>query len=111
MDTTYKRPKVIESTTEAIKLGNCGTLHFTVGRDPDVRRPVEIRCVIGRGGVPCNLLLDSWAKAMSMLLQSGYPVSKIEEKIKKQFLGVICTNEKKSCINEVSERLLKELAS
>jgi hypothetical protein len=109
VDQQYKRPKEIESKTEAISLSNCGTLHYTIGFDPDVKRPIEIRLVIGKGGVPCNILLDSWAKAMSMLLQSGYPVVKIVSKIKKQFVGVICTNEKISCINVVAERLLKEL--
>ena len=109
MESSYKRPKEIESKTEAICLSNCGTLHYTIGFDPDVKRPVEIRCVIGKGGVPCNILLDSWAKAMSMLLQSGYPAYKIVDKIKKQFIGVVCTNEKISCVNVVSERLIKEL--
>jgi hypothetical protein len=44
-----------------------------------------------------------------MLLQSGYPVKKIVSKIQKQFLGVICTSEKTSCINVIAEKLLAEL--
>lgn len=109
METSYKRPKVIDSKTEAIPLADCGTMHLTMGFDPDVKRPVEIRCVIGKAGVPCNILLDSFAKAISMLLQSGYPVYKISEKVKKQFLGVVCGNGKNSCINAVAEKLIKEL--
>ena len=31
------------------------------------------------------------------------------QKIKKQFVGASCTNEKQSCINMIAEKLLKEL--
>jgi hypothetical protein len=113
METDYKRPKEIKSKTEAISLSSCGTLHLTIGYldeiDDVYGRVTEIRAVIGKGGVPCNILLDSWAKAMSMLLQSPMPRYKIIEKIKKQFIGVVCTNQKQSCVNEIAVRLLKEL--
>lgn len=113
METDYKRPKEINSKTEAIKLPNCGTLHLTIGFldeiDDIYGRVTEIRAVIGKGGIPCNILLDSWAKAISMLLQSPMPRYKIIEKVKKQFVGVTCASEKESCVSVISERLLKEL--
>ena len=109
METTYKRPKEIESKTEAIKL-ECGTLHLTFGYQEEVEgKIVEVRAVIGKSGVCGNILLDSYAKAMSMLLQSPMPRYKIVEKIKKQFKGVVCSQGEKSCVNEIALRLLKEL--
>ena len=105
----YARPKEIESKTEAIKL-ECGTLHLTFGYQEEVEgKVVEIRAVIGKSGVCGNILLDSYAKAMSMLLQSPMSRYKIVEKIKKQFKGVVCSMGKQSCINEIALRLLKEL--
>ena len=109
----YKRPKVINSKTEAIKLDSCGTLHVTIGYleeiDDVYGRITEIRAVIGKSGICGNVLLDSYSKAMSMLLQSPMPRYKIIEKIKKQFRGVVCNQGRKCCINEIAERLLREL--
>ena len=106
----YKRPKEIESKTEAIKLESCGTMHLTIGYQEEVEgKVVEIRCSIGKAGVPCNILLDSFSKAMSMLLQSPMPRYKIIEKIKRQFKGVVCGNQSRSCIDVVAEKLLAEL--
>ncbi len=109
----YRRPKEIKSKTEAISLLNCGTLHLTIGYldeiDDVYGRVTEIRAVIGKGGIPCNILLDSWAKAISMLLQSPMPRYKIIKKVKKQFVGVTCAGEKESCVSIIAEKLIKEL--
>lgn len=106
---TYKRPKEIESKTEDVKL-ECGNLHLTFGYQEEVEgKVVEVRAVIGKSGVCGNILLDSFSKAISMLLQSPMPRYKIVGKIKKQFKGVICAQGQRSCVNEIAERLLKEL--
>jgi hypothetical protein len=109
---TYVRPKVINSKTEAIKL-ECGTLHLTLGYLDEVDdvygRVTEVRAVIGKSGVCGNILLDSYSKALSMLLQSPMPRYKIVEKIKKQFKGVVCSQGLSCCVNEIAIRLLKEL--
>jgi len=108
--TEYKRPKSIESKTESIRLDSCGTLHLTFGYQEEVEgKVVEVQALIGKAGVPCNVLLNCYAKAMSMLLQSPMPRYKIVEKIKKQFKGVSCGTEKRSCIDAIAERLLSEL--
>jgi len=111
MTEEYRRPKVINSKTEAITLDNCGTLFLTFGYQEDVEgKVVEVMAVIGKTGICSNVLLNSFAKAMSMLLQSPTPRYKVIEKIKKQFIGVSCQNGKgKACISEIAERLIKEL--
>jgi hypothetical protein len=107
----YTRPKVIQSKTEAITLDNCGTLYLTFGYQEDVEgRVVEVMAIIGKTGICSNILLNSFAKAMSMLLQSPTPRYKIVEKVKKQFKGISCQNGKeKSCISLIAEKLIKEL--
>ena len=115
---SYRRPKVVQSKTEAYKLDNCGTLHITFGYLDEVDdvygRVTEVRAVIGKNGVCGNILLDSFAKNLSMLLQSPMPRYKIIEKLKKQYYnpktleGVTCGNGK-SCVSVIVEKLLKEM--
>ena len=119
MDKDYVRPKEIKSKTEAIKLEGCGTLHLTFGFLDEVDdvygRVTEVRAVIGKSGCCPSVLLDGFAKNLSMLLQSPMPRYKIIEKLKKQYYnpktleGVSCTGGGKSCVSVIAERLLKEM--
>jgi len=105
METNFKRPKVIPSKTEHIETV-CGTLHFTMGYDED--KLIEVRCQIGKSGICQNVLLDSFAKMVSIALQSQMPRYKICEKIKKQFVGVRC-NQGQSCVDVIADKIIKEL--
>jgi len=115
METNWKRPKVIPSETEHIVLENCGTLHLTLGTEDE--RLIEVRAVIGKNGICGNVLLDSLAKSLSILLQTDYPRYKICEKLKRQFLPdtkgnkIVCGQTGKSCVEEIAERIVKILES
>jgi len=105
----YKRPKEIQSKTENIKL-ECGTLNLIFGYQEEVEgKIIEVRALIGKSGICGAVLLDSFTKALSMLLQSSMPRYKIVKKIKKQYVGVICSQGKSCCVNEIAVRILKEL--
>lgn len=106
---TYKRPKEIHSKTENIKL-ECGTLNLIFGYQEEVEgKVIEVRALIGKSGICPAILLDSFSKTLSVLLQSPMPRYKIVEKIKKQFVGVTCSQGVSCCVNEIAVRLLKEL--
>ncbi len=118
METTWRRPKEIPSKTEHIVLETegCGTLHLTLGWEEIDGRLIEVRAVIGKSGVCPNVLLDTVSKLMSMYLQSPEPRYKISEKFQRQFMPdtkgnrITCSKGSgKSCIEEISERVLKEL--
>jgi hypothetical protein len=116
MLTEWKRPKEVISTTEKIPLSaGCGNLHLTLGKEDD--KLIEIRAVIGKNACCGYVLLDTIAKLMSVYLQSPEPRFKIVEKFKRQFMPdgkgnrITCGQPKgqKSCVEEISERILKEL--
>lgn len=117
METEFKRPKEIPSKTEHIELSTegCGTLHLTLGWEEAEGRLIEVRCIIGKSGICGNVLLDTIAKLMSMYLQSPEPRYKIVEKFQRQFLPdkkgnrVVCGQGLKSCVEEIAERIVKEL--
>lgn len=105
METDWKRPKTIDSKTEAIKT-ECGTIYLTLGYEED--KLIEVRATIGKSGICGNVLLDTVAKLLSMYLQSPEPRYKIISKLRKQFVGVIC-NQGNSCVNIISEKVVGEL--
>ncbi len=102
----WKRPKVIPSKTEHIET-ECGTIHLTFGYEED--KLIEVRCTIGKSGICANVLLDSFAKLVSIALQSQMPRYKICEKLKKQFVGAKC-NQGVSCVDVISQKIINELA-
>jgi ribonucleoside-diphosphate reductase alpha chain len=101
----WKRPKSIPSQTEKITT-QCGSLFLTFGYEGD--RLIEVRISIGKSGICANVLLDCFARMISIALQSNMPRCKILKKIKKQFVGVKC-NQGQSCVDIVAERIIKEL--
>ena len=107
--TDWKRAKEIPCKTEHIELA-CGKLHLIFGYEEEDGRLIEVIAKIGRSGVCGCVLLDSFGKVLSMLLQSPAQRYKIVEKMKKQFKGVVCSQGEKSCINEIAERVIKELS-
>jgi len=116
MAENWKREKEIPSKTELIDLETpaCGNMHLTFCWQDDSL--IEVRAVIGKSGVCGNIMLDTIAKLMSMYLQSSEPKYKIVKKFRKQFLPdtkgnqITCGHGKgKSCIEEIAERVVKEL--
>jgi hypothetical protein len=116
MQSEFDRPKVIPSTTEDIKLPNCGTLHLTLGHEKEGGRLIEVRAVIGRNACCGFVLLDTIAKLMSFYLQSPEPRWKIKELFNRCFMPdgkggrIVCSHGKeKSCVEEIAERVIREL--
>ncbi len=117
MQNEFDRPKVIPSTTEDIKMPNCGTLHLTLGKEKEGGRLIEVRAVIGRNACCAYVLLDTVAKLMSLYLQSPEPRWKIAELFKRMFIidekgnRIVCSHGKeKSCVEEIAQRILAELS-
>ena len=110
----WKRPKEMPSVTTHIKT-NCGTINITFAfRSKKLK---EVYAIIGKSGTCANILLTSWCKGMSMLLQSPSPRYKIIKKLKKQFIESNCgmpftIGEKKylSCIHYIAEKIIEELS-
>ncbi len=114
MNPNFKRPKILESRTEAIDTG-CGKLHITLGF-MDTGALVEVRAVIGKNGICPNVGLDTVSKCLSIILQSPLSRDRIKKKLRKQFVGISCgeifkiqEKEYKSCYDFVTQRMLKEL--
>ena len=76
METSWKRPKTIPSTTEHIETHE-GTLNLTLGYEEDPKRLIEVRGQIGKSGTFSNMLIDTICKLCSMYLQSPEPRYKI----------------------------------
>jgi len=114
METSWKRPKTLPSTTEHIDT-QCGTLHFTIVKEDD--KLVEVRGMIGKSGTCGNVFLDTICKMVSMYLQSPEPRYKICKKFRKQFVDMNCGQGKfvwegeeyTGCIDYVIKRVVKEL--
>jgi len=109
----WKRPKDIKSVTINIKT-QCGTLNITKGYDGD--NLIEVFAIIGKNGVCPNILLSSFCKCLSIVLQSGLAKYKCVKKIKKQFQDVSCgmefQYEKKrymSCLDFIAQNVVEEL--
>ena len=109
----WSRPKEMPSTTTHIKT-SCGTLNliFSFRR----KRLKEVYAIIGKSGTCANILLSSWCKGISFLLQSPEPRFKIIKKLKKQFIESNCgmhffIGEKKylSCVHYIAEKIIEEL--
>lgn len=100
MDTNWKRPKVIPSTTYHIDT-NEGTLHLIFGFEDD--KLIEVRGMIGKAGSYSNILIDTICKLVSMYLQSPEPRYKIVKKFKKQFVDMKCGMEPFKWENESYE--------
>jgi hypothetical protein len=85
METAWKRPKVIPSTTYHIDT-NEGTLHLTLGYeegDDGRNRLIEVRGVIGKAGTYSNVWVDTICKLLSCYIQSPEPRFKFEKKLEK----------------------------
>ena len=78
----WKRPKEIGGQTEKIAT-NEGSLFFT--KNYDNGRLREIRGVISKGGTLGMVMVDTFCKLISIILQSPIPKYKIIKKFKKQF--------------------------
>jgi len=109
----WKRPKELPETTYHIET-MCGTLHFIMAKDDG--RLVEVRALIGKSGVCCNIQLENFCRVMSMYLQSPEPRYKFIKKFKKQFVGSNCGQpflwEKEkylSCHDLISQWVVREL--
>ena len=114
METSWKRPKEIPSTTYHIET-NEGTLHLTIGTDND--RIIEVRGVIGKAGTYSNIWVDTLCKLISFYLQSPEPRYKIEKKLRLQFEDMSCGMEVfewqgekfKSVIDVIIKSVVKEV--
>ena len=83
MEPTWKRPKVIPSTTYHIDT-NEGCLHLTLGYeegDDGKQRIIEVRGVIGKAGTYSNVWVDTLCKLLSMYIQSPEPRYKFGKKM------------------------------
>ena len=116
----FKRDKEIPSKTFHIETNACGTLHLTLGFQDE--KLVEVRAMIGKTGICCNILVESICKILSMFLQTETPRYKIVKKIRKQFLetakfpgvncgqGIIWENKSfGSCVDLIGSSVVAEL--
>ena len=86
-NTNWKRPKVLPSETKEVET-SCGHMYFTKCYEDD--KLIEVRTTIGKCGTCSNIMLDSFCKLISIILQSEMPRYKTIKKLKKNFEGMNC---------------------
>ena len=116
MQTEYAVPKELPSTTESIPLPHCGNLHLTLEYEEMGGRLMGVRAIIGRNACCGYVLLDTVAKMMTLYLRSPEPRFKVAERFKTLFMAdtkgnrIVCSHGKeKSCVEEIAERVVRQL--
>ncbi len=114
MKDPYKRPEVLQGRTEILKTP-CGTLYLTLNEDNGVLR--EVRLTLGKSGSCYNIMLQTIALFISVMLQSNMSREKIKKTLLNQFegsCGQVSWRDGEpynSCLHFVINKILEELAS
>lgn len=110
----YKRPELLEGRTDVLKTP-CGSLYLTLNEDNGILR--EVRITLGKSGSCFNIMLQTIALFISVMLQSNMSREKIKKTLLNQFDGgcgqTIWHNGEKfeSCIDWIIGQILSEMAS
>jgi ribonucleoside-diphosphate reductase alpha chain len=110
----YKRPEHLTGRTECLKTP-CGSLYLTLNEDNGVLR--EVRLTLGKSGTCYNIMLQTIALFISVMLQSNISREKIKKTLLNQFEGncgqtIWQEGEKyNSCLHFLINRILEDMAS
>ena len=111
---TFKRPEVLEGYTQKLETP-CGDLYLTLNELE--RKLYEVRVTMGKSGTCMNIMQQTIALLLSVMLQSGISKEKIHKVLLNQFEGN-CGNgtfykgeRYHSCIDFMIKRILEDLAS
>jgi len=111
---TFDRPEALEGYTPKLKTP-CGSLYLTLNECDN--KLCEVRVTMGKSGTCMNIMLQTIALLISVMLQSGINKDKIKKVLLNQFEGN-CGNtiwyggeRYHSCIDFMIKRILEDMAS
>jgi ribonucleoside-diphosphate reductase alpha chain len=110
----FSRPEMLEGYTLEAKT-NCGTLFLTLNEFQD--KLTEVRMTMGKSGSCFNILLQTIALLISVMLQEGVDKQKIYKTLNHQFEGH-CGNQffykgdkYYSCLDFAIQRIFEDMAN
>ena len=110
----FKRPDVLNGYTQQISTP-CGAFYLTLNEHEG--KLAEVRMTLGKSGTCYNIMFQTIAILLSVMLQEGIPRSKIKKTLEKQFEGSCGQRifykgeEYQSCIDFTITKVLEDLAS
>jgi ribonucleoside-diphosphate reductase alpha chain len=111
---TLDRPEVLNGYTSRIPTP-CGSLYLTLNENND--KLCEIRATLGKCGSCMNIMLQTIALLISVMLQSNISREKIQKTLENQFEGG-CGNiirykgeEYNSCIDYIIRKVLEDMGA
>ncbi len=114
MESKWKRPEFLDGYTLQIDTP-CGPLYLTLNEHEN--KLCEVRATLGKSGTCYNIMFQTIALFLSVMLQEGIPKSKIKKTLEHQF-GGRCGNiirhrgeEYQSCIDYIITKILEDLGS
>lgn len=114
METIIDRPEVLHGYTPKLSTP-CGSLYFTLNECDN--RLCEVRAIMGKAGTCSNIMLQTIALLISVMLQSGIDRERIKKALLNQFEGncgqtIWYKGERyHSCVDFMVKRILEDMAS
>jgi ribonucleoside-diphosphate reductase alpha chain len=108
------RPEVLEGYTQRLETP-CGDLYLTLNECEN--KLCEVRMILGKSGTCYNIVFQTIALLLSVMLQEGISKERIKEVLNKQFEGNCGQNIYHSgilyhsCIDFMVKKLLEDMAS
>ena len=110
----FERPEVLNGYSQRLPTP-CGSLYLTLNEHNG--KLCEVRATMGKSGSCYNIMFQTIALLISVMLQSGIPRERIQKALENQFEGN-CGNiirdkgeEYHSCIDYMVSKILTDLAS
>lgn len=114
MKEKFNRPETLEGYTQRLPTP-CGDLYLTLNEDKGTLR--EVRATLGKSGSCYNILFQTIALLLSVMLQEGISREKIKRTLENQFEGSCGQSIPykgevyHSCIDYIITKILEDMAS
>lgn len=114
METILDRPEVLEGYTPKLETP-CGSLYFTLNEYDS--KLCEVRVTMGKSGTCMNIMLQTIALLISVMLQSGISREVIKKALLNQFEGNCGQTiwykgvRYHSCLDWMIQKMLEDMAS